>query len=32
VLYLPPLVLLAGIIIVACTGLRLRLVRQSGSA
>lgn len=32
VLYLPSLVLLAGIMIVACTGLRLRVVVQHGSA
>ncbi len=31
-LYLPALLLLAGIMIVACTGLRLRVVRQPGSA
>jgi hypothetical protein len=32
VLYLPPLLLLAGIMIVACTGQRPRAVRQPGSA
>lgn len=32
VLYLPPLLLVAGIMLVACTGLRLRVVRQPGSA
>lgn len=31
-LYLPPLLLLAGIMIVACTGQRLRAVRQPGPA
>lgn len=32
VLYLPPLLMMAGIMIVACTGPRLRAVRQPGSA
>jgi hypothetical protein len=32
VLYLPPLLLLAGIMIVACTGQRVRAVGQPGSA
>jgi hypothetical protein len=32
VLYLPPLLLLAGIMIVACTGQLPRTVRQPGSA